>query len=783
MAKVVPGETEVEGFRVEKVLGRGGMGAVYLAVDPNGQRAALKILTLVEERARHRFLREVRIGKEHRHPNLVKVHAGGEYQDSLFLLMEFVEGRDLGSILGERKRLPPGQVLQIARQLAGGLGVLHERGITHRDLKPENLMIRTDGVLKVMDLGLVRDPDATALTKTGSLVGTPWFMAPEQVQGAKVTPATDLFAMALLLYCCLTGRHPFRRTGESDFLAYLGRLTNAQPRPWHPEGAGGPLDRFFQRAMATDPAARYPDVAALADGFEEALRAQAGGDEDSVEKTLEMSADDSGVGTLEDLDVRADATEPLPVGEVAPVAAAPVAGAGRRRGLWIAAVVGLPLFVASLLWEGAGREVLVIREEGIRLADGRRLLVETQDPADLGMGGKPASRSEDGRFHLFTIPERPGPLEIKSRGGRLVLAKEPEAVDWAEPQVVERSFDAHGSLVLRVRRPGFGRLALRMASGARVADSSQDPGEARFRIADPSGRGFEPAELVLDVAGELLVWERFPRERSARAHVGSFLAELAGMDLPARMRVAGRGEGAARDLVEALEREGFLPRLRLVGRRLREALRDRGDDELRRTVLTQVSKLLLLDAYLVTAGGPGILGETWGRELVGAVARQDFYPRRAAAGPGRLTLKKHDDYFELADAPSIADAQDPTSLFVRAFGVDEVAPLEGLSPGEYWAGLYANEWRCGFFAEVYLNDSGPYFFHDDPRADRPALWAAYPEAAPPGNAEKRIYWLRLPAGVVAQRNSVRMVFRPWAHRESIVRPFAIASSFLLEPAR
>lgn len=778
----IRGGTRIGNWKVLRPLGRGGMGAVFLAEEEGGRLAALKVLTLQDERARCRFRREADLGRELRHPNLVQVFDTGEFAGSPYLVMEFVEGRDLAAIARNKGRLPAGQLLELARQLAAGLEVLHGRDLVHRDLKPENLMIDRAGVLRIMDLGLIRDPDATAVTKTGSLVGTPWFMAPEQVTGATATAAADLFAFALILYCLLTGRHPFRHPDERDFLAYLRRLIGTSPRPWHPRAAGGPLDAFFTRGMAREPSARHGSARELAEAFERALSDETRERPDSVEQTLEIEVEDPGV---EAFDVEAEHSGVGAFEEPTPpeVSAEVPEGARRFRGLTL--VIGLLLFVGAFLREGPRREeVLVASVEGLALAEGRFLLVRTDGPADLDAGGVSAGLSaEGGRLHLLAIPAAAISVEVRTRGGTTIYSRDAGEIDWMQPPAPRRSYAESGSLVLEFPRPPFGALALRTAEGATVADTSTDPAVHRFRLMEPGGTRLESLELALCFGEAELRWQGLPPEPSRAERLTKLLEILESADVIAWMLQAGRGPGAPARLRAHLAETGLIELCRLARREMERVLaRQVGDEARRERLLRQLSKLAALSAYFVSAGQEDPLAYPSGSDAVPVWAQDYFQEPPELPEQGSRRFPAYTNTYALLDSPNEVPSGDPLTIMARDFGEQSLSPMEP-RPGDYWLALYTNEWRAGFLSEAWVNDHGPFLVSDDPSVDRPAGWdvSRYPR----GNPERRTLRVRLPGRVLEVTNRLRLTFRPWAHLEAkdVIRPFAIVEAAVLEPAR
>ncbi len=249
-------------YRIVSLLGRGGMGEVWLAEDTRLKRqVALKLLpaefTNDAERLR-RFEQEALAISALNHPNIITIHEIGESDAGRFIVMELVAGQTLRALAAESIALD--SLLQWGVQLAQALRAAHAAGITHRDIKPDNLMVREDGYVKVLDFGLARLDDsrhlvAEAHTQPGMLLGTVKYMSPEQARGEKVTHATDIFALGLVFYELATGRHPFNAT---TLLATLQQITTEMPPPPITLNPQLPVsfDALIQRMLAKQTQAR-----------------------------------------------------------------------------------------------------------------------------------------------------------------------------------------------------------------------------------------------------------------------------------------------------------------------------------------------------------------------------------------------------------------------------------------------------------------------------------------------------------------------------------------------
>ena len=249
-------------YQVQDEVGRGGMGVVYAAEDVRlGRVVALKMLPPAYSRdavARERLSREARAAAALSHPNIATVYALEDIDGDLYIASELVRGATLRSALASGA-LAPARLIDILRQIAEALEAAHAQGIVHRDLKPDNVLYTPDGRIKIVDFGIARHvtavPDARAgLTLTGTQLGTPGYMAPEQLRGRPIDARADIFAFGVMAYELATGAHPF---GGSDPAALLERLLSDNPplsRPLEPAG----LDRVIRTCLRGDPAARYP---------------------------------------------------------------------------------------------------------------------------------------------------------------------------------------------------------------------------------------------------------------------------------------------------------------------------------------------------------------------------------------------------------------------------------------------------------------------------------------------------------------------------------------------
>src|SRR3954447_24103238 len=264
-------------FETIRLLGRGGMGSVYLAEDRViGRQVAIKEIRVeegVSEAARAeqrvRFEVELRATGRLSHPNIATVYDAFETGGSYCIALEYVPGISLD----ERLKIPPPlgitEVADLAGQIASGLDYAHRRGIVHRDIKPGNVLLSEEGVVKITDFGIAKLVSLD-VTQTGIALGTPAYMSPEQIQGQPLDGRSDQFSLGVLLYQMLTGRLPFDAPNAHSMLY---KILHTEPeRPGAVNPALSPaVDRVLSRALAKEPADRYPTCAALAQELKDAL--------------------------------------------------------------------------------------------------------------------------------------------------------------------------------------------------------------------------------------------------------------------------------------------------------------------------------------------------------------------------------------------------------------------------------------------------------------------------------------------------------------------------------
>ena len=252
--------TTVSHYRIIEKLGEGGMGVVYKAEDIQLKRTvALKFLpdrVNKDSTAKERFLQEAQAAAALNHPNICTIHGVEDVDGSLFIVMEYLEGKTLQEM---KHNVPLKQAIEIGIQLADGLAAAHEKGIVHRDLKPENIMICKDGRVQIMDFGLAKLKGATRLTKEGSTVGTAGYMSPEQVQGQETDHRTDIFSLGVVLYELIAGVSPFKGMHETA-IAY--EIVNVDPAPMTTikQDLNPELDLIVFECLQKEPDERHQSV-------------------------------------------------------------------------------------------------------------------------------------------------------------------------------------------------------------------------------------------------------------------------------------------------------------------------------------------------------------------------------------------------------------------------------------------------------------------------------------------------------------------------------------------
>ena len=261
-------------YMVQRVLGEGAMGKVYLARHPRlGREVAIKLLHERDPGLVARFQREAEVMARIRHEGVVEVYEAGVHEGEPYLVLEFCRGRDLAAVLRERGALPPQEAARLVAEIARGVSAAHVAGVIHRDLKPANVLVDRDGCPKVTDFGIAaaRAGRIQSLTESGVILGTPSYMAPEQARDSRSADArSDVYALGAILYECLTGRPPYQ---GATSLAVLSKVMAGQLEPL-PVEVPAALAEVVTCALSLDPGDRFAQAAYLTEALEEALAAE-----------------------------------------------------------------------------------------------------------------------------------------------------------------------------------------------------------------------------------------------------------------------------------------------------------------------------------------------------------------------------------------------------------------------------------------------------------------------------------------------------------------------------
>ncbi len=253
----------IDRYRVRERLGQGGMGALFLALDPAIDRlVAIKVLRVDNPDVRERFQREARLAARLQHPNIVTVYDVGDHEGQPFIAMEYIPGETLAELIRRRAPLDTRQRVELVIEICSGLAFAHKHGIVHRDIKPANLILSRDSnILKILDFGIARAGES-GLTQVGMVIGTPNYMSPEQVRGDSIDHRSDIFAVGLVLYELLVYRQAFEAETQP---AVLMKILTDQPAPLamlDPLVDAG-VAQIVYKALAKNPADRYQDLGAM----------------------------------------------------------------------------------------------------------------------------------------------------------------------------------------------------------------------------------------------------------------------------------------------------------------------------------------------------------------------------------------------------------------------------------------------------------------------------------------------------------------------------------------
>jgi serine/threonine protein kinase len=479
-------------YRVLKILGHGGMGVVFEAEDPQLRRkVALKAMlpTLADsETARKRFLREAQTAAAIEHDHIVHIYQVGEDRGVPFIAMPLLKGEPLDRRLARENRQPLSEVIRIGRETAAGLAAAHKQGLIHRDIKPANLWLEETGRVKILDFGLARaTADSGQVTQSGAIVGTPAYMAPEQVEGKALDARCDLFSLGCVLYRLSTGEAPFKGT---DTISTLMAVATETPRP--PAEIIPTLPHDFSdlvmQLLSKNLAKRTPSAQALLDGLTKLTEQGAAG-------TLTLPGASPWAG-LQPSGPRSPATERL---RTSP----PAAGRDRKRGARIKSDAKQKKWIIGVLIGGLAFAIL-IGWNVIRIAtDNGELVIETDDP-DIEVVVKQGSKQVtiiDGKTNQ-KIRLTSGTYEIELKGAkglrlstdRFTLTRGDREIVRVRRELAKTNQPADTSTKPMLTAPKDGR-------------SAQEVGEAKEPGRDLDG--FVPMLNGKDLTG----WKTHPAQR------------------------------------------------------------------------------------------------------------------------------------------------------------------------------------------------------------------------------------------------------------------------------
>ncbi len=273
MELTTPGRVLGGRYQLVQPLARGGMATVWIADDPVlSRRVAVKVLRAdlaADDGTRARFRHEAIAAARLSHPNIVSTYDTGDDDGIAYIVMELVDGPTLRHLIDEHGGLPVAEVIKIGKQVADALDAAHRAGLVHRDVKPANVLVPRGGPVKVTDFGIAKAAGGDDLTRTGTVMGTARYLAPEQVNGRPTDPRTDVYALGLLMFEALVGHPPFG--GDTDIATAMARLTTSAPaiRAERPEVSQA-LDDVIHRCLARQPSARFGSAAAVREALDRA---------------------------------------------------------------------------------------------------------------------------------------------------------------------------------------------------------------------------------------------------------------------------------------------------------------------------------------------------------------------------------------------------------------------------------------------------------------------------------------------------------------------------------
>jgi eukaryotic-like serine/threonine-protein kinase len=501
-------------WRLERKIGEGGMGTVYLAQELALDRAvAVKILSTAlagDEEVVARFEREARLTASLEHPNIVPVYAVGRHHNRPFMVMKKLEGESLSAHLRAKRTLTVDETLPLFRQLAAGLDFVHAKGYVHRDIKAGNIFVGEDGHATLLDFGILRPSrKEDVLTRTGVVMGTPQYMSPEQALGGReIDHRTDLYALAVVLFECLTGRLPFESGNDLELIqmhAHQEAPSACAVAPWLPRG----VDEVFARALSKRPLDRFTSASELGRALQAVLDPASAADPSEVSPALTSPSwrKRSAVEPFPAVPGEGHATvnvRPTPKHPASPPleGAAPLRTSPRTRAgwLWVVGLLSLAAGAFGLglaLWPGPSGTAVeeTALEPGLPPEEGSQaetLIPEESEHAAAQVGE--ASPVDEGDPDLAD----PAADEAEAAGRKeQALAQERVAEPRVKPPASRRSGKV---TVVTTHRgePWWAQVSVNGVSRGRTPwVDSLPPGKHRVRV---ERTGFRPIEREITVA-------------------------------------------------------------------------------------------------------------------------------------------------------------------------------------------------------------------------------------------------------------------------------------------
>jgi eukaryotic-like serine/threonine-protein kinase len=504
-----PGDLLGGRYELGRQLGAGGMARVYLAHDRVlDRRVAVKVLSepyASDPQFVERFRREASAAAGLNHPNIVAVYDRGEADGSYFIVMEYLAGPDLKQVIRRRAPIGPLEAIDSAQQILAALGAAHRRDLVHRDVKPQNVMVAEDGHLKVTDFGIARAGAEADMTEAGSVIGTAQYLSPEQASGGEVTPASDCYAVGIVLYEMLTGRVPF--DGGAPVAVAMKQVSDPPQPPSEVEPTVPPaLERVVMRALAKRPSERYRTAQDFSRALEEA-RAEVDG---SAGTTRLMPVAGAGEGE------RTRVMEPVAVAtRVGPPPPEEPPRGRRRWPLIVGALVVLAAIAAAafvLLGGDEARAVTIPPVEGLPaqaaedallaldLEVDRRTVEDPDVPAGLAIDTEPPAGAEAraGDTVILNVSGGPGETTVPDVEGEERAAAEAaiRAADLDVSVTTEPSDDVASGVVISQDPAGDERVPI--GSTVELVVSS---GPERVSVPDVRRLSLANATAALEAAG------------------------------------------------------------------------------------------------------------------------------------------------------------------------------------------------------------------------------------------------------------------------------------------